>query len=123
MPCSIAVNTAIGLPIVASAVLLFRRNGRPDHWLLGMLTLGVMLASPLLSTQFILWLTPFVVLVRKPLLHILVGPAGGLSTLLLVWWAPDSLGWATLLVARNAVLLACAVALTTSSKVSRTATP
>ena len=98
---ALLVNAAIGL-MVWTATLRVRRT---DQATMTLLVVGLLLASPLLSAQFLMWVTPFLAVVRSRAAHVLMATLGAISTLLLAWWEPTNLGWATLLVVRNLTLL------------------
>jgi len=110
-PWAIMANLAAGLSVAGASLVLLRRNNRSDHWLLSSAVFAVLLASPLLSAQFLLWVTPFAALVVRRSLHMFLAGAGAMTTALLTWWEPASFGWAVLLVSRNLLLIACVVAL------------
>lgn len=114
---AVAANGLAGFTVWALAAR--RGHNKSDAWLMSCLVLGLLLASPLLSAQFLLWLTPFAALVRLRSVHALIAAAGVMSTALLIWWQPTNTGWATLLVARNLALLGTAAVLLGAGRFSR----
>lgn len=115
------LNAAVA--VVVSAVAL-RRAGRrstiPTPAALAILTYALLLASPLLSAQMLLWPTLFVaVSVAAPIA--LVAACGVATTALLTVWEPTALWWAGLLVVRNAALLATPLVL--ASRIGTPAQP
>ncbi len=98
------VNASIGVVLVVTAV---RRAGRfpSDAAGLAIAVYGILLVSPLLSAQMLVWPTLFVATLA-------VAPAGTIAatglatTALLTLWNPGGALWAVLLLARNLVLAA-----------------
>lgn len=105
------VNVLVGVAIWTTTLLLHRRKPMTRPLLLTLTILGLLLASPLLSAQFLLWLTPFVALVRYRVPGMVVAVAGAITTLLVIWWRPTHEFWATLMVVRNVLLVALALVL------------
>ena len=112
------VDVAIGVVVLNAAVGIFFLLG--GAWLgwsstnrdlvrtLGVVTAGIMLASPLLSAQFVYWLIPFAIFFaneRSRLITILVGV---LTLLVVVAWSPTDAWWAGLTLGRNLALVALA---------------
>lgn len=75
---------------------------------LGLAVLGIVLAGPLLSTQFIIWLVPFVMFLARPNRWLFLG-IGFASLASIVWWDPSSAIWAATILARNTMLIALGV--------------
>jgi hypothetical protein len=75
---------------------------------IGLITLGIILASPLSSTQFIFWVAPFVALqpIVERRIYIVAGLFGFASIAI---YEPDSILWNLEVVARNVALLALGV--------------
>jgi len=75
----------------------------------GVITMALLLFSPLLSAQFLVWLTPWLVFFpagrSQPLFVVL----GGVTLVLLLHWAPHNVVWQSGLLVRNGLLLATAV--------------
>lgn len=107
---AVALNMLIGLPFLAFAI---RRVLRQDTVVelvpsIGLGVLGVILASPLFSSQFLFWLVPFVLflVVGRQLTFFVIA----LMTLFtIVLWIPSTAGWNLLVLARNALLLLFAI--------------
>ncbi|MCP3993950.1 MAG: hypothetical protein GY722_02650 [bacterium] len=118
---AVVANALVGVAIWAVAAR--RARNESDAWLMTCLVLGLLLASPLLSAQFLLWVTPFAALVRRRPVHALLIAAGVMSTALLIWWEPTNAAWALLLVTRNLVLVATAAALLVAGRFSRAGAP
>lgn len=110
---ALLLNLAVGGAIGVAAITAMRR---PFTWrggiaLTGVLTYAVLLASPLLSTQFVLWPIPFVALVGSARSRWLLTGAAVLSVALTAIWFPFQLWWHAGWLIRNVVLVAGAVAL------------
>ena len=108
---AVLVNLAVG-GIIALAALSVLRRAFP--WkggvaLTAALTYAVLLASPLLSAQFVLWLIPFVALVGSRRGQILLTLAAVLSVTLTAAWSPEALWWHSGWLVRNVVLVVGAV--------------
>ena len=72
---------------------------------LGVVVLGIMLASPLFSTQFVWWLVPFLVPADRGIRKLYLGVSIA-SLAIISIWVPDSLAWALLVLGRNIALIA-----------------
>ena len=101
---ALLLNAVAGL-VVWAATLRVRRT---DQATMALAVIGLLLASPLLSAQFFMWVTPFLAVVRNRPAHVLMATVGSITTLLLAWWEPTNLAWAALLVVRNLTLLGLA---------------
>ncbi|MFV1971523.1 MAG: hypothetical protein ACC683_11055 [Acidimicrobiia bacterium] len=107
---AVALNVLIGLPFLAIAMReVLRRDTvielvRP----IGLGVMGIILASPLFSPQFLFWLVPFVLflMASRQRVFALVAVAT-LSTIVL--WNPAVPGWNLLVLARNTMLVLLAV--------------
>ncbi len=108
---ALLLNVSLGLGVLVFGLRRRRHSPDPDPHVVAVLIVGLLLASPLLSAQFLLWFTPFVALISDRRLHILIAVSGLLGTVLLGWWHPDHLLWGTLLAGRNLAFLAIAVIL------------
>ena len=104
---AMAVNLIIGLVI---GVLGLRALTREFTWagavdLVGVLTIAVMLVSPLLSAQFIIWFTPFAAVSTSK--RVRAGAAGTalLTGVFVTFWYFDATWWWALIVARNGFLI------------------
>ncbi|MDA2978644.1 MAG: hypothetical protein O3B42_02620 [Actinomycetota bacterium] len=106
-----ALNAVPGIAIliVGAVVARSRRLGFADLVALsGFVVLGVMLISPLFSTQFIFWLAPFVVVLgHKP--RLIYAAAGVFGLLSVTDFDPTSLLWILEVVAKNGAILLLAV--------------
>lgn len=98
------VNGFVGLAVAAAVVARLRRF--PDTaTALALLTLTLLLVSPLLSAQMLLWPTVFLaVMPAAP--HRLVAAVAVVTSALLLWWYPASAWWAGAALVRNVALLA-----------------
>lgn len=76
--------------------------------LVGLLTMAMLLASPLLSAQFLLWLTPWIIFFPGSRIRRLFIAAGLATTGLLALWDPNEVVWQSVLLARNVLLLGVA---------------
>lgn len=108
---ALVFNLAVGaiIAIAALSVLRHRFSWQGGVALTGALTYGVLLASPLLSTQFMMWPIPFVALTGSRRAQILLTAAGVLSVALTAVWFPQTLWWHTGWLIRNLVLVAAAI--------------
>ncbi len=97
-------NGFIGLAVAAVVMVRLRRF--PDTaTALALLTLTLLLVSPLLSAQMLLWPTVFLALSPAGP-HRLVAAVAVVTSGLLLWWYPASAWWAGAALVRNAALLA-----------------
>lgn len=111
----VLANAALGAAVVAAAFIVGRP--RDEATQLALLAYGVILVSPLLSAQFVVWPTIFVALTARGPVRF-VAATGALTTVLLLLWAPMSLWWEVLLVLRNGMLLATPVLLARAARPS-----
>lgn len=106
------VMLLVGLALASTTLWLTRSIWRREVTVVhaaqavGIVTAALLLFSPLLSAQFLLWLTPWLVFFpagRSQPLFVLLG---GVTLVLLLQWAPNNLVWQTGLLVRNGLLLA-----------------
>ena len=122
VPANMAIGGAL---LVYSRAWRLDRSPRNTMMLAGMATAGLVLASPLLSAQFLLWLTPFLAFVpwRRP--RALFIAASVFTIVLVGHWDVFRVWWHTLLLVRNVLLvasvftLASAIAAESSDEVHR----
>ena len=108
---ALALNLLVGGAIALAALTVLRRS---FSWqggiaLTGALTYAVLLASPLLSTQFLLWPIPFIALTGSRPARWLLTAAAAISVVLTGLWLPGTLWWHAAWLGRNVVLIAAAV--------------
>ena len=108
---ALALNLVVGCAIGFAALTVLRRS---FSWqgavaVTGALTYAVLLASPLLSTQFLLWPIPFVALTGSRQGRWLLTTAAVISVALTGIWFPGELWWHTGWLIRNVVLVAAAI--------------
>jgi hypothetical protein len=106
-----ALNLAVGGAIALASLTVLRRS---FSWqgavaLTGALTYAVLLASPLLSTQFMLWPIPFVALTGSRRSQVLLTAVAVISVALTGIWFPGELWWHTGWLARNLLLVGAAI--------------
>ncbi len=104
---ALVVNVLIGLSlgIYALRVLGTRFDWRRAIDLLGVLTIALMLLSPLLSAQFVIWVTPFAALSSSSRVRMGVAAAALLTGVFVTFWFMESWWWWAVIVARNVILL------------------
>jgi hypothetical protein len=107
---ALGLDLVIGGAVIVLSLLVVRRafTWQGGIALTGALTYGVLLASPLLSTQFVLWPIPFVALTGSTRSRWLLTAAAALSVMLTAVWSPFHLWWHTGWLIRNVVLVAAA---------------
>ncbi len=108
---ALALNLVLGIAIGVAALTVLRRS---FSWqggvaVTGALTYAVLLASPLLSTQFLLWPIPFIALTGSRQGRWLLTTAAAISVALTGIWFPGELWWHTGWLIRNAVLVVAAI--------------
>ena len=108
---AVLLNLAIGGAITLASLTVLRRafSWRGGIALIAAMTYGVLLASPLLSAQFILWPIPFVALTGSRRGRVLLTTAASISVVLAAVWFPGTIWWHTGWLVRNLVLIAAAV--------------
>jgi hypothetical protein len=107
---AVFANALIGLPfILISAALVLRRKSTDELvQALGVGLMGIILASPLFSSQFLFWLVPFVVLISTRWQRVYV--VASIATLLtVILWVPLAPAWSVIVLARNALLIALSI--------------
>jgi hypothetical protein len=100
----VALNSAIGIAVIALAVALLGRSGSDQRVLLlsvGLLVFGVILASPLFSTQFLFWPALFVAAADRDTRRWYFA-AGVCGLALVTVFEPDDKWWAVVDIAKNA---------------------
>ncbi|MCP4305532.1 MAG: DUF2029 domain-containing protein [bacterium] len=104
---ALVVNVLIGLSLglFALRVLKTQFNWRTALDLIGVLTIALMLLSPLLSAQFIFWATPFAALSASSKVQSGIAAAVILTGVFVTFWFMDSWWWWAVIAARNAILL------------------
>jgi len=102
----VLVNAIPGVVVGITAVIVARRDlvDRTIISLIGYGVLGIVLLSPLFSTQFLIWLTPFVAGISFTSRRVYVG-AAVVGLLSVTAFAPESLLWAIEAVLVNALIL------------------
>jgi hypothetical protein len=107
---ALALNAIPGALVLSVVIVLLRRPLKTDEVvsLLGLTVLGIVLVSPLFSTQFLVWLAPFVAALayRNKLLYVLAGLFAFASVAV---FDPSSPLWALEIVVSNVAVLALAV--------------
>jgi len=108
---ALALNLLVGIAIAVAALTVLRQrfSWRGGVALTGSLSYAVLLASPLLSTQFLLWPIPFVALTGSKQGRWLLTAAGALSVVLTGLWLPGTLWWHAAWLVRNLMLVTAAV--------------
>lgn len=104
----IACNVLVGGLIAFSAIQV---SPRPFVWagrwaLMGAMTLALIVASPLFSTQYVAWVAPFAAIDRRATTLML--PVNAIGLILLTAWdglADGSIWWWSLLVVRNVLFI------------------
>jgi len=108
---AVFLNALIGLPFLVFAGVHIFRTSDPTRIMriIGIGVLGVVLASPLFSAQFVFWLVPFVILIgiHKRLTFLV---ASLLTLASIIVWDPETVLWGLVVVARNALLIGLGVA-------------
>lgn len=108
---ALLINLAVGGAIAIAALAVLRRafSWEGGIALTGALIYAVLLASPLLSAQFVWWPIPFVALVGSRAGRIVLTIAAALSIALVAFWTPEALWWHGGWLIRNLLLVAGAV--------------
>lgn len=107
---TLAVNAIPGVVVLALAIVVLRRPLTPRSTvsLIGFVVLGIVLVSPLFSTQFLVWIAPFVAALSLTNRRLYV-IASALAVASVAVFAPTSLLWSIEVLASNLVVLALAV--------------
>ena len=124
----VLLNALPGLAL--AAIGLYTLVGREESTAVsavGLIVLGIVLASPLSSTQFIFWIAPFVALLGVTQRRIYV-VAGVFALASIAVFEPDTLLWTVEVVLRNGALVGLGIVwarslLSGPGDVSRVATP
>ena len=121
---AVLLNALIGLPFLVFAGVHMFRTSDPTRIMkiVGIGVLGVILASPLFSAQFVFWLVPFVILIgiRSRLLFLV---ASVLTLANVIVWDPETVLWSLLVVTRNALLIGLGIAWAREVVASRSPDP
>lgn len=103
---AVALNVLIGRPFLALAGREILRRTTAVELVppMGLGVLGIILVSPLFSSQFLFWPVPFVLflVVSRQRTFALVSVMTLISVVL---WVPDALAWNLLVLARNTMLV------------------
>ncbi len=104
---AVVVNAAIGLAIGLSALRALRTSfdWRRATDLIGTLAIAVMLLSPLLSAQFVFWITPFAALTSSKKVRVGATASAILTGVFVTFWFSGYLWWWAVIVARNIALV------------------
>lgn len=107
---AVAVNLAIGGGLAAWALLglRFEFTWHRACLVLAALVLALLLASPLLSAQFLVWPSAFLAVSARKRSIVIAAVASLLTVALFGFWDRDAAWWAVTLVVRNGVLLVLA---------------
>jgi hypothetical protein len=104
------LNALIGVPFLVVSVIGVFRTDEPAQLMraLGLAVIGIILASPLFSAQFLYWLVPFVILLvaKRQGLYFL---ASCITLVTVILWAPFSTSWSIMVLVRNILLVVLAV--------------
>ncbi|MCP4308251.1 MAG: hypothetical protein GY788_25910 [bacterium] len=104
---AMAVNILIGLGLGLYAIRVLRTkfDWRRALDLIGVLTIALMLLSPLLSAQFVIWMTPFAALSSNHRVRIGAAAAAFLTGVFVTFWFIDSWWWWAVIAGRNLCLV------------------
>jgi len=102
----VGVNALFGVPFLVVAGIQTFRTSDPARLIrtIGLGVLGVLLASPLFSTQFVFWLVPFVIFTRQRARQTFL-LVSILTLLSIMVWAPRTLFWDVIVLGRNVLLI------------------
>ena len=108
---AILATLAIGAVLAMWALLVLRSRfkWKASVSLSASLVFALILGSPLLSAQFLLWPMPFVAIAGSRNTRIALSVTGGMSMLLVGYWLPGSTWWHAFVVARNTLLIITAI--------------
>ena len=107
---AVALNALVGLPFLGIAALGIMRRTTVRGLIapIGLAVTGIIIASPLFSSQFVYWLVPFVLFLGASRRRMyLVTAAATLVTIIL--WAPLAAWWHLLVLVKNAAFLTLSV--------------
>ena len=117
---AVVLNGCEGVAAIAAAVWIGRDAERKALVrALGVATVGIVLASPLLSAQFIYWLVPFAVFFASRRARQLMIATGALTLAVVVAWSPTDAWWAAITLTRNLALVTLAVVWITTARRDR----
>ncbi len=107
---AVAVNAFVGLPfLVVAGIAVFRTESDTNLVrILGLAVVGIILASPLFSSQFLYWLVPFVLLLSGARQR-LYGATALATLITVIVWSPLAPAWSVLVLIRNVMLVTLAV--------------
>ena len=102
------VNFAFGASLGVLALTGIRKqfNWRRAHLMAAALTCSLLLASPLLSAQFLVWPVAFLALVARYRVIALHTAASLITVVLVGFWDNHEFWWSSALLARNLILIA-----------------
>lgn len=104
---NLAVGGALGLWALSGLRMGFTW-GR-GHTMLAALVLALILASPLLSAQFLIWPTAFLAVVARRRALVVSVAASLLTIVMFGFWDREALWWSITLLGRNALVVVLAV--------------
>lgn len=105
-----AVGPVLGVTTAAVGTIALRRD--PDAIVpIALLVIGVIFSSRLFSTQYVLWLMPFLAFSASPVVRRLSGVIGWLSLVMVLTWNSlfEHAWWWMLTVGRNGLLVVLAI--------------
>jgi hypothetical protein len=107
------IGPALGVGMMILTRSMWRNpvSVRAAAQLLGVVTFALLLASPLMSAQFLLWLTPWLVFFEDRRIRRLFISAALVTLALLMHWTPSSFLWQSGLVLRNLIFVGTAAEL------------
>lgn len=101
------LNALVGLSLGIAVLRLIRDEFAWDKAIgvLGVSIIALLLASPLLSAQFIIWLTPFAALSRDKRISFGAGVIALLTGVIVMFWHMDTVWWWSVIAIRNLALI------------------
>jgi hypothetical protein len=101
------LNLLVGLSLGIAVLKVLRSDFAWDKaaGVVGVSIIALLLASPLLSAQFIIWLTPFAALTRNQRINIGAGVVALLTGTIVMFWHMDAVWWWSVIVVRNLALI------------------
>jgi hypothetical protein len=107
---AVVLNLAVGgvLGVLALGGLRREFTWRRGHTVLAALVLAIIVASPLLSAQFLIWPSAFLALVAGRRFLAVSVAASILTVVLFGFWDREALWWALTLLGRNVLVLTLA---------------
>jgi hypothetical protein len=107
---AVILNVLVGLPFILLGfrALTDRRAFGSLTSAIGLVVVGIILSSPLFSSQFLFWLVPFMLflMVGRQLLYV---AASTLTLATVIWWEPAELWWSFLVMGRNVFFIVLAI--------------